>query len=211
MISKPMSSFDTLTTWFRKFPGIGPRQAKRFVYFLLSQTESDLRGFGEALTTLRQEIQSCTECFRFFYKGASKSLLCPTCHDPNRRTDVLMIVPKDVDFEAIEKSGVFDGKYFILGGTAHLLEKENTHSELRLRELQRKVENMKKEKLSEIIIATNLNPEGDYTSQIVIETLSPILKGTPVKISFLGRGLSTGIELEYVDPETIKNALKNRV
>ena len=206
-----MSLLDTLTSSFRQFPGIGPRQAKRFVYFLLSKSESELKQLADSISKLRDEITRCTLCFRFFPKAEQKLLECPTCGDPNRLNETLMVVPKDVDFETIERSKIFEGRYFILGGNVDLFGKETADTGLRLNELKDRVRALSKEGLKEIIIAANLNPEGEHTAEIVTAELSPLVKEYGLKISTLGRGLSTGTELEYVDQETIKNALKNRV
>jgi recombination protein RecR len=112
--------------------------------------------------------------------------------------------------ENIEKSKSFNGKYFILGGTIPILEK-TPERKIRLKELMNSVESKAKSgTLKEIIIATNLNPEGENTADFIQRTLRELSEKYNIKISKLGRGLSTGTELEYSDNETIKNALQNR-
>ena len=117
-----------------------------------------------------------------------------------------MIVERDADFENIEKSKIYDGKYFILGGKVPILEK-NPENRIRVAELK---ERMEDENIKEIILALPVNPDGENTERYVRELLSPIAEQNSIKISILGRGLSTGIELEYPDSDTLKNAFKNR-
>ena len=204
-----MNAVDTLAELFKEFPGIGPRQAKRFVYYLLSRNNGYLNNLSKLLVELCKEIKNCSSCFRFFQNDVARSSLCSVCRDKSRDSASLMIVARDVDFEAIEKSQSYRGYYFILGGTVPILEKE-PEKKIRSAELLLLVKKRASEGLKEIIIATSLNPEGENTFDFLIRLLSPALKEQSLKISGLGRGLSTGTELEYSDSETIKNALKNR-
>src|SRR3989344_7166589 len=154
-------------------------------------------------------INKLTEIFKQFPADAAKSILCSICRDPNRDSAYLMIVARDADFEVIEKSRSYTGHYFILGGTVPILEKE-PEKKIRSKELAARVRTRAAENLKEIIIATSLNPEGENTADYISKLLSRILKEFNIKLSGLGRGLSTGTELEYSDSDTIKNALKNR-
>ena len=120
-----------------------------------------------------------------------------------------MIVARDIDLENVEKSHSFNGKYFVLGGTVPILDK-NPEQRIRLKELLSLVSRMSGKGLTEIILGLDANSEAEYTANILKASLSPITSKYSIKISELGRGLSTGTELEYSDPETIKNALKNR-
>jgi recombination protein RecR len=120
-----------------------------------------------------------------------------------------MIVSHDVDYENIEKTKSYDGYYFILGGTVPILDK-NPEKRIRQDELLKTINDRAKNGLSEIIIALNYNPEGENTLSYLRDILLPTTQKLGIKISTLGRGLSTGTELEYSDTETIKNALKNR-
>ena len=200
-----MTTFDKLVETFRTFPGIGPRQAKRFVYFLLSRDKTFLDDFAHLISTLKQETMQCPECFRFFGRRGTASL-CLICGDANRNLEELMVVARDTDLEAMEKSNMYQGKYFVLGGTRALIERKNADN-LRLKELKiRASKGVKDGTLKEVILALSANPDGEHTS----EELKQLLASLPLTISTLGRGLSTGSELEYADKETIKNALKNR-
>ncbi len=206
-----MGALDKLTEIFSQFPGIGPRQAKRFVYFLLTRNGSYIENLTALLGELKKEIRRCDRCFRFFPKDAGASTRCPTCRDEHRNGALLLVVSRDVDFENIEKSHTYDGYYFVLGGSVPILDKE-PEKHVRVKELKRLIEMSAKAAtpLSEIILAMNANPEGENTADYIRDTLADIAPKNGIKISVLGRGLSTGTELEYSDEETIKNALKNR-
>lgn len=202
-----MNSFYNLVKLFSEFPGIGPRQAKRFVYFLLSKDKIFLREFKRSLEELEADISMCSSCFRYFQKNLSPSLLCPICNDTNRSKEKLIVVARDVDLENIEKTGIFDGYYFVLGGTVPVLEK-NPEKKVRIDALKKRIE--QENIIKEIILAMNANPEGDNTEEYIRESLHELIQKKNIKVSVLGRGLSTGVELEYSDTETLKNALSNR-
>lgn len=204
-----MNTVEKLTEMFKSFPGIGPRQAKRFVYYLLSRNEGFLDEFLTLTKELKKEIKLCQECFRYFPKDSHSSNQCEICRSPNRNTSSLMIVSRDVDFENIEKSHSFDGKYFVLGGSVPILDK-TPENKIRLKELKREIENKSQKGLKEIILGLNANPDGEYTGHFVTDALAPLIAQYNLKISHLGRGLSTGTELEYSDSDTIKSALENR-
>jgi recombinational DNA repair protein RecR len=118
-----------------------------------------------------------------------------------------MVVEKDVDFENIVKTGEYGGKFFILGGTIPILEREPT-KRIRAKQLIEIVDRNKD--IEEIILALSVNPEGENTLQYVRKILEPLAEKHNIKITALGRGLSTGTELEYSDSDTLQNALKNR-
>ena len=120
-----------------------------------------------------------------------------------------MLVSHDVDFENIEKTHSYNGYYFILGGTVPILEK-TPEKRIRQKDLLEIVEKRIKDGLKEIILALNYNPEGENTLTYLKELMSSRVLDSKIRVSTLGRGLSTGTELEYSDSDTIKNALKNR-
>ncbi len=200
-----MNSIDKLTEIFSRFPGIGPRQAKRFVYFLLQRHNGTTEDLIRALGELKVETSQCSRCFRFFPKNNTGTLLCNICSDKNRDQSILMIVPRDTDLDAVEKSRSFKGIYFVLGGALPILEKE-PERRIRINELYSRLK-AEGPTFKEIILAMNANNEGENTADYLKEHLSPL---TQASFSILGRGLSTGAELEYADPETLKNALLHR-
>jgi recombination protein RecR len=203
-----MNPIEKLAQLFKEFPGIGERQAKRFVYFLLHKNPAYVADLGEAIQALKARIHQCTSCFLFFESDTER--LCETCRNIKTDKTSLLIVEKDADFENIKKSRNYDGMYFILGGLVPIVTKD-TPSFVRTKELLKTVEERaKKDGLKEVIIALSLNPQGENTDTHLREILSPLQKSHSFNIVSLGRGLSTGTELEYSDSETIKNALRNR-
>ncbi len=202
-----MGPIDKLTEYFMHFPGIGPRQAKRFVYHLLTRDKESLIDMANLIRDVKSSVKICENCFRFFVIKNSNGNVCNICIS-ERNHELLMVVPRDNDLEQIEKTKAFNGYYFVLGGTLPILDK-NPESRIRIRNLKKRIEK-DKNVLKEIILATNLNPEGEHTMDYIEEELKPIIGNLPIKISHLGRGMSTGNEIEYSDPETLKYALKNR-
>ena len=149
-----MNSINKLTELFSKFPGIGPRQAKRFVYFLLTRNSAFLEELARLLLELKKEVSVCESCMRFFANSAHTKV-CDICRDVNRSDEMLMIVERDADFENIERSKIYEGKYFILGGKVPILEK-NPENRIRVNELK---ERIKDENIKEIILALSVNPD----------------------------------------------------
>lgn len=201
---------NSLADLFKKFPGIGPRQAKRFVYYLLSADPHLLDQISDKIKNLKKDIRQCSVCQRYFNNSYNlKNSLCKICIDESRDKSIILIVEKDIDLDAIERSGFYKGYYFVLGGTVPILD-PNPESHIRFSLLMNELEKRTKEGLSEIIIALSVNPEGDHTTEWLVERLHHLTDKAQIKISFPGRGLSTGSEIEYADTDTIKNALKNR-
>ncbi len=205
-----MDILNQLTEHFRKFPGIGPRQAKRFAYFLFKQDPEIRHALAQAIQSIENEIHTCEMCFRYFTSDSRRSPLCNICKNDTRDHSTLMVVAHDIDCENIEKSGSYNGYYFILGGIVPILENEPT-KRVRATQLFSRVEkDASAGTLKEVILALNPNPDGENTQDYISQLLSPIRDSHSISISTLGRGLSTGLELEYSDSDTIKNSLKNR-
>lgn len=201
-------SVQKLTELFSKFPGIGPRQARRFVYHLLEETEASRASLAQKISALKSEMMRCSKCKRFFsINDAPHQSICPICASTERDMSLLMVVARDIDLESVEKTESYFGNYFVLGGQLKILDK-NPESRIRIIELEALVD--KSKDVKEIIIAMNANSEGDYTADYVRQKLVESFPTRDLKITVLGRGLSTGTELEYSDSETITYALKNR-
>ena len=200
-----MNSIERLTELLGKFPGIGPRQAKRFVYFLLTRSGGYTEDLIDAIQNLKGEIVQCGKCMRYFAKNGSTAKTCSICSDDTRDSALLMVVPRDIDLDSIEKSGSYNGYYFVLGGVVPILEKE-PEKRIRNKELTVRIKNGLKDGLKEMILAMNANNEGENTAEFIKQKY----KGEPLIFSVFGRGLSTGAELEYADSETLKNAFLHR-
>ncbi len=206
-----MNPVDSLSHLFSQFPGIGPKQAKRFVYYLMKKDSRFKDELIKAVEALKSHGKKCTECFRFFGEFSySQKDLCPICASPERENNILMIVEKELDVDAIEKTGAYNGKYFILGGILPILaEKPSDH--IRIRELASHVhDKIEKKELSEIIFALPVTEQGDQTSSYTEKTLRQIVGADKLTFTLLARGLSSGLELEYVDKNTFKSAFEHR-
>jgi recombination protein RecR len=195
---------EDLSHAFERFPGIGPRQAKRFVYYLLSATQFDRTKLSELIRDLGADVRQCTECLRF-WSGSDD--LCNYCADPTRDDSILMVVEKDQDLVAVERANAYRGRYFVLGGVLTLSGK----GRIREQELVDRVDKRMKRAggaLHEVVLALSATAEGEHTADRVRELLTPLREH--LKLSTLGRGLSTGSELEYADAQTLTGALQNR-
>ncbi len=200
-----MNPIDDLAKVFAQFPGIGERQSKRFVYYLLRQSSQSIKDIAQKMEMLHKRIAECVECHRYFIEQNALKV-CTTCDDRKSAT-TLLLIEKDADYDSIMRSGVYDGLFFVLGGLIPILEK-NPERRVRLGELKSKLLKEKMQ-LKEIILAMSATREGEYTDEYLRKFVSEII-GDAIPVHSLGRGLSTGTELEYSDSETIISALKNR-
>lgn len=197
-----MDHIDELARALARFPGIGPRQGKRFVYYLLSAPASERAKLAELVSALGKDVRQCPGCLRF-YNGSS-ALTCNYCSDTKRDNALLMLVEKDQDLAAIERAGTYKGRYFVLGGVLTLSGK----GAIREKGLLQAIEQRLQDGLKEVVLALSATSEGEHTADHVRQLLAPFRDH--MKISTLGRGLATGSELEYSDAETLRAALTNR-
>ena len=238
------SQLQNLITQFTKLPGIGPRQAARFIFYLL-RNEDEISSLADTLRSVRQNIKLCANCFLPAQNplGSEPNEFCAICANPKRDQNTICVVEKETDALNFEKIGQYQGHYYVLGGFINPLEKESL-SHGRLNFLVQRLQNQRGSatmaspppgKLTppdlesgppshkategqgpptlqtEIILALSPRREGDFTSLYIEEQLKPLKdQGVNIKITRLGRGLSSGAELEYADEETLKNALKGR-
>lgn len=196
---------DKLAHLFESFPGIGKRQARRFVYFLLHKDPGYIHELTSSIQSVKAEIDQCQKCFRFFTKTGNT--ICPTCNEASTSTQI-MVVEKDADFENLHKTKIYDGQYFILGG--HISPNEKKRSFARVDQLINRIKQDNSEnKISEVIFGLSISPEAEHTR---IRLYTMLREQFPNLIfSTLGRGLSTGTELEYSDTETLKYAFNSRI
>ncbi len=208
-----MPSIENLTYLFSKFPGIGARQSRRFVYFLLGQDARFTNELLSSLTSLREFVGQCDNCCRFFEHNPKEntSFLCDLCTNPHIDRSLILILEKDTDLLNIQKQGLFNGQYFVLGGLAPLLEKRGDYTNLRTEKLLKLIQKtVEKQVLKEIIFAFSAHPEGNNTALYLQKILMPFAKKYSFTTTQLGRGLSTGTELEYSDADTLKAAFGSR-
>lgn len=185
---------------FKKFPGVGPRTATRFAFFLIKEDEETIKELSLLLSQLKKKIKFCPLCYKPFEDDKD---LCEICRDKGRDKTLLCIVEKEIDLEVIEKIKKYNGLYFILGGPISSIKKEEL-KKLRIENLEKRLKN--DPQIKEIIIATNPTTEGE-TIALLLERK---LKNFNKKISRLGKGLPTGGELEYADEETLEAAFDRR-
>lgn len=197
-----MSPIHELTELLSKLPGLGPRQARRVVQYLLNKDQQFRNVLAEQITGLSKKASQCTRCYR--YDDTASTGLCAICSDGSRDATVLIVVEHDVDVDAIEASLTYKGYYFVLGGLMNLV-KQRKAKVVRKEELKRRLTDPE---LEEVIFALATTPEGDFTAREIIKELQT--SQPSLKLTLLGRGLSIGAELEYADPETLRSALKNR-
>ncbi|OGN01805.1 MAG: recombination protein RecR [Candidatus Yanofskybacteria bacterium RIFCSPLOWO2_02_FULL_43_10] len=198
------TKFKDIVKLFQKLPGVGPRQAARFVIALMDKPEEELREFGKAVANLRKEISFCPVCFNISDNG-----LCSVCLDGKRDQAKLLVVEKVTDLDSIERTGLYKGLYHVLGGAINPLD-GLTPETLRLKELAERIGKLG-DKNIELIIATNPNTAGETTSHYIREVFgSASWRKKGVYLTRLARGLSSGSNLEYTDEITLKNALDYR-
>lgn len=202
-----MNPFDQLTELLRQLPGIGPRQARRLAYYLVRKDAGWVKLVADTMMQARGAVHTCTLCKRLFPTTVELQR-CGICSNTSRDTNTLLLVEKDVDLENIERTGVYKGRYFVLGGTASLLDKE-PEKKIRIRALLARL-GQEDEPVAEVIFALSATTEGEDTAALVREQLAPFVDAQSLRVSVLGRGLSTGTELEYVDADTMQSALRGR-
>ena len=202
-----MNPLDQLISQFEQFPGVGAGQAKRFAFHVLRLDQTESKQLANLIEQVHTTVIECSSCHRYFSKRHTEDF-CSICSGSNRNRDRLLVVERDSDVQAIERAGAYDGLYFVLGGTVPLLS-ASENSQLRSGALKATVVARLAEGLTEVILGFSINPDGENTARFV-ETILKDSVESGLTLSYLGRGLSSGSELEYADSETIKNALRNR-
>lgn len=187
-------SFQKLIKNFASLPSIGPKMAERLVLYLFKQDIEKIKEFAENLLEIK-DMQTCSRCYNI-----SEDTLCSICKDSRRDQKTICVVEEPLDVISIERTNTFRGIYHVLGGVLHATEKT---PDLKIQEL---INRIGSEKTEEVILATNPTTEGDATAFY----LKRKLQALGIKITRLGRGLSTGADLEYADEITLSEALTNR-
>jgi len=202
-----MSEFEKLVETLRAFPGVGRRQAERFAHFLARQDKTFIENLSSSLLLIKKTARFCSRCRRLIFEPDA-SEMCRICDSAHRDRSLLMILEKDADLNHVERSGVYSGLYFVLGGTLPM--RDDSPEAIRIRELAATLKEATKEGLSEVVLALSLTPEGDYTTHFLVKRIRTIISPAAIKVTVLGRGLSVGSELEYSDKETLRHALGSR-
>ncbi len=182
---------------FSRLPGVGPKTASRLTYYLLRAPEEYSLGLAEALGNLKAQTRFCSVCFNITVSDP-----CPICSSRERDAATLAVVEEPLDLMAIERTGVYRGRYHVLHGAISPVEGIGP-DDLKIRELVARVE---QGQAREVIIATNPGMEGDATAMYLQRELA----SSNVKVTRLARGLPTGGDLEYVDSITLMRALEGR-
>jgi recombination protein RecR len=194
----PSKLIEAAVAEFKKLPGIGEKTALRLVLHLLKQEENKVTTFGETLSKMRKEIQSCEKCHNI-----SDTKVCNICSNPNRNNETLCVVENIRDVIAIENTGTYRGLYHVLGGIISPVNGVGP-SDLNIESLQERIE---KEGITEVIMAISPTMEGDTT----LYYISKILQHLPVKLTTIARGVSFGGELEYTDDLTLARSIASRM
>ncbi len=183
---------------FRKFPGIGPKTAQRFAYHVLKKPDEEIRRLAAALIDTKEKVHMCSRCFNF-----TEDEICSICRDPKRNYRLLCVVEEAFVIPIIEKTNEFNGVYHVLKGALNPL-KGTGPEQLKIQELKSRIE---KEKIEEVIIATNPNIEGEATALYVTKILRPL----GIKLTRIAHGLPIGSDLEYADQATMAQSLMGRI
>jgi len=189
--------FKRLINNLRKFPGVGPKQAERFAFYLLKAGSSDIDELINSIREVRNKIQFCKKCFNY-----ALSDFCEICMDTNRNNGLICVVEDISSLEAIEKTGFYKGVYHVLGGHISPAEGIN-YSHIKIKELMERVKN---NKVEEVIIATNPNAEGETTAMYINNMIKPYVS----KISRIAFGVPLGGDINYMDEVTLTHAIEGR-
>jgi recombination protein RecR len=188
---------ESLNQAFCALPGVGKKTAQRFVYHLLERNRDGGMELAQALVNAMEYVKHCSSC-----RTLSEKKTCDICANNNRVSTQLCIVETPTDIHAIEQSGVYQGKYFVLSGYLSPIDGIGA-AELGLDELEQKLHN---EQVEEVILATNATIEGEVTAHYI----SNMAKQFDIRITRIAHGIPIGGELEYADINTIAHALSGR-
>ncbi len=194
--------FKYLVQLFRKLPGVGPRQAARFVLALMDRTEAELIELGSAISSLHQTVRFCERCFNI-----ADDHVCAICASARRDRTKVLVVEKVTDLDSVEKTGLYQGLYHVLGGALNPVD-GITPDRLRIGELVRRTRELTAEHGNvELIIATNPTTPGETTALYLRDAFA---HESGVTLTRLARGLASGSHVEYADELTLKHALEER-
>lgn len=194
-MSEAPREIGTLIDLLARLPGLGPRSARRAVLALLKKREGLMVPLAQSMAQVALAIRDCTTCGNI---GTSDP--CPICANPARETGEICVVEDVADLWAMERGGVFKGRYHVLGGTLSALDNV-TPEALRIPHLVERARGA-----GEVILALNATIDGQTTAHYIAEALAP----TGVTVTSLAQGVPIGGELDYLDDGTIGAALRAR-
>lgn len=180
-------------------PGVGPRTAERYAYYLLRANPDKSQKIAERLNHVHEQVDYCPRTFALIERGKELSDLYT---DPSRDKKVVAVVAEPFDIVALEKMGGFKGTYHVLGGLVSPIDGIGPE-QLHIRELVARID---EDKVKEIILATNASVEGESTALFIQQQIGD----RNVVISRLARGLPVGLDLEYADQITLSRAMESR-
>lgn len=181
----------------RRLPGVGSKTALRLAYHIIDMPAEEVRQLTEALSNAKKSIHYCSQCYNL-----TDGEKCSVCSDPNRDRFTICVVEQPQDIAAMERSRGYNGLYHVLHGVLSPLDGVGP-DKLKIREL---FQRLQQESISEIIIATNSDVEGEATAAYLSQLLKPI----GITVSRIAHGLPMGGDLEYADEVTLSKALENR-
>ena len=181
----------------RRLPGVGSKTAMRLAYHIIDMPEGEVQQLAEALSNAKKSIHYCSQCYNL-----TDGDKCAICSDPSRDRFTICVVEQPQDIAAMERSRGYNGLYNVLHGVLSPLDGVGP-DKLRIREL---FQRLQQESISEIIIATNSDVEGEATATYLAQLLKPI----GITVSRIAHGLPMGGDLEYADEVTLSKALENR-
>lgn len=201
-LARPLSH---LIEAFQRLPGIGPKTAQRLTFYLLHVPQEELEKFARSLTDLKKNTVECAVCFNI-----SETDPCEICVSPQRNKSIICVVEQPIDILSIERTGKFDGVYHVLHGAINPLQNIGP-DEIKIDELIKRVK-VSSVKVSEIILATNPNMEGEATAMYITRQIKTIRDKTmeSLKVTRLAHGLPVGADIEYADEVTLSRALEGR-
>ena len=194
MLTGPLQS---LVDEFGRLPGIGPKSAQRIAFHLLKVAPEDANRLAEAIVAVKERITLCPQCF-----NVAEGDLCVICADPRRDGTVLCVVEDPRDIVSVEKTQEFRGRYHVLQGALNPIEGIGPE-QLRIKEL---VERLSDKEITEIILCTNPNLEGETTASYLARLIQPF----ELTVTRIASGLPVGGDLEYADELTLGRALEGR-
>lgn len=181
----------------RRLPGVGSKTAMRLAYHIIDMPAGEVKQLAAALTRAKEDIHYCRCCYNL-----TDGEQCEICSDPSRDRFTICVVEQPQDIAAMERSHGYHGLYHVLHGVLSPLDGIGPER-LRIREL---LQRLQQESVSEIIIATNSDVEGEATATYLAQLLKPI----GITVSRIAHGLPMGGDLEYADEVTLSKALENR-